>query len=99
MSDGFSKPLDGKALLIDAVVDRYGERCSDYQAGCACCAAWRAIDRIEELEAKLAAAVEALADMYRLHLRRGPAWDHEPTRAILDKTRATLAELTGGKDE
>ena len=37
MSDGFLKPLDGKALLIEAVVDRYGERCSDYQAGCTCC--------------------------------------------------------------
>jgi hypothetical protein len=53
----------------------------------------------EELEAKLAKAVEALADVYRLHLRRGPAWDHEPTKKVMEHARATLAELTGGKDE
>jgi hypothetical protein len=51
--------------------------------------------KIEELEDKLAEAVVALADVYRLHLRRGPAWDHEPTKKIMDHARATLEKLSG----
>ena len=55
-------------------------------------------DRIEELEAKLAKAVEALLETNAafaktVGLRRHKAW------ATINKTNRLLAELTGGKDE
>lgn len=50
--------------------------------------------RAAELEVKLAKAQVSIADLYRLHLRRGPAWDHPPTKDVMEQARATLKELT-----
>ena len=52
-------------------------------------APFEAADRIEELEAKLAKAVEAL------YVIEG--WSNKPA-IVVSKVRTTLAELTGGKD-
>lgn len=57
-----------------------------------------AVERLAKLDEKLQALVEIVADLYRLHLRRGPAWDHPPTKEIMEKARATLAEITNGND-
>jgi hypothetical protein len=54
---------------------------------------WEA--RAETAEAKLAEALVSLADLYRLHLRRGPSWDHPPTKEIMDKARTILVERKG----
>ena len=53
-----------------------------------------AADRIEELEAKLAKALEGLEDI----CGNGNAAGRNP-QLMSDKARITLAELTGGKDE
>jgi hypothetical protein len=59
------------------------------------------IDRIEELEAKLGKAVEAL--MAWKHYNESDEEDHVSLMLnygeAIEKTRATLAELTGGKDD
>ena len=44
---------------------------------------------------RVKALVEALADVYRLHMRRGPAWDHEPTKKVMDRAAAALAAFKG----
>jgi hypothetical protein len=44
---------------------------------------------------RVKALVEALADVYRLHMRRGPAWDHEPTKKVMDRATAALAAFKG----
>jgi hypothetical protein len=44
---------------------------------------------------RVQALVEALADVYRLHMRRGPAWDHEPTKEVMDRAAAALAAFKG----
>ena len=59
-------------------------------------------DRIKELEAKLAKAVEVMREAIRLSEQphygdRGNALDH--CFDAIDVLRTTLAELTGGKDE
>ena len=46
---------------------------------------------------RVQALVEALADVYRLHMRRGPAWDHEPTKKVMDRAAAALAAFKGGE--
>jgi hypothetical protein len=46
---------------------------------------------------RVKALVEALADVYRLHMRRGPAWDHEPTKEVMDRAAAALAAFKGGE--
>ena len=46
---------------------------------------------------RVTALVEALADVYRLHMRRGPAWDHEPTKEVMDRAAAALAAFKGGE--
>ena len=56
-------------------------------------------DRIEELEAKLEEAFIVAADLYRLHLRMGPAWDHAGTKEVMESARRCLAELKGQNDE
>ena len=53
-------------------------------------------DHIEELEAKLAKVVEALA---LLHDNVVHAWPCLADLGPLANARTTLAELTGGKDE
>ena len=67
---------------------------------------WATIDkskdaRIEELEVKLAKAVEALASWK--HYDESDEVDHVSLMLnyadAIEKTRTTLAELTGGKDE
>ena len=59
------------------------------------------IDLIEELEAKLAKAVEALESWK--HYDESNEVDHVSLMLnyadAIEKTRTTLAELTGGKDE
>ena len=50
--------------------------------------------RIEELEGRLAKAFIVVADLYRLHLRSGPAWDHAGTKEVMDSACAILAELS-----
>ena len=61
-----------------------------------------AIERVKELEAKLAKAVEAMREAIRLadqphYGDRGDALDH--CFDAIDVLRTTIAELTGGKDE
>jgi hypothetical protein len=46
---------------------------------------------------RVTALAEALADVYRLHMRRGPAWDHEPTKKVMDRAAAALAAFKGGE--
>ena len=33
----------------------------------------------------------AVADLYRLHIRRGPAWDHDPTREVMENAADLIA--------
>ena len=47
--------------------------------------------KLAECEARLGKTVEVLADVYRLHMRHGPAWDHEPTKEVMDRAAADLA--------
>jgi hypothetical protein len=58
-------------------------------------AALPAVDPLADPRVK--ALVEALADVYRLHMRRGPAWDHEPTKEVMDRAAAALAAFKGGE--
>jgi hypothetical protein len=53
------------------------------------------LERNALLEARLGKTVEALADVYRLHMRRGPAWDHEPTKKVMVRAAAALAAFKG----
>jgi hypothetical protein len=57
-----------------------------------------AIPAVDPLtDPRVQALVEALADVYRLHMRRGPAWDHEPTKEVMDRAAAALAAFKGGE--
>jgi hypothetical protein len=34
------------AVMENALMEHYGERCPEYQPGCLCCEKWRAFDRL-----------------------------------------------------
>ena len=38
--------LDEDKILFNWIKEGYGERCSDYSEGCACCVAWELYDRL-----------------------------------------------------
>ncbi len=35
-------PLDGVAMIAEAITEHYGEQCSEYEPGCPCCDVWAA---------------------------------------------------------
>ena len=44
----------------------------------------------DALKAELAESLMNVADLYRLHRRSGPKWDHEPTKQVMDDARAFI---------
>lgn len=86
---------DGLALLRDAVTEYYGERCEDYEPGCACCDAWAALDRMESDADRLAAIhietlemIEGIVSLSRIYL--GPSAHAD---AALASLRAMIEAL------
>jgi hypothetical protein len=41
----------------------------------------------------------AVADLYRLHIRRGPAWDHVPTREVMENAADLIATFPPPLDD
>ena len=83
--------------MIDDLVKRLRDTC---RGGETCkCSLNEAADRIEELEAKLAKAVDAL-DWIGNHMVMSMALDQGDLCMMMKQhDRATLAELKGEKDE
>lgn len=35
-------------LIEEAILEHWGERCTDYQRGCPCCDAWQQLDKLKK---------------------------------------------------
>jgi hypothetical protein len=102
--------IDAAFTNLHREYDRRGDRIEELEAKLATCEKYRAAyaecDRIgaqavRDLEAKLGKAVEAL--MAWKHYNESDEEDHVSLMLnygeAMEKTRTTLAELTGGKDD
>lgn len=50
----------GTNYIAEAITEQWGERCSEYAEGCACCEAWKQYDGLLSQSAALASAREVM---------------------------------------